>query len=137
MKKIVQNEEQMLELAAEYAKTLESNTVIFLHGDLGAGKTTFVRGVLRALGYTGNVKSPTYTLVETYDFEKFNIYHFDLYRLADPEELEWIGIRDYFDNKAVSFIEWSEKGQGFLPEADRHIYIKYIEAGTRELDFRD
>ncbi len=135
MKKLINNEQEMLEFAAEFAKKLEPNMTVFLHGDLGAGKTTFVRGVLRAMGYDGNVKSPTYTLVETYSFEKFDIYHFDLYRLADPEELEWIGIRDYFDTNGVSFIEWSEKGEGFLPQADKHIYIEYAENGGRVVNF--
>ena len=136
MKKLINNEQEMLGFAAEFSKDLEPNTVVFLHGDLGAGKTTFVRGVLRAMGYDGNVKSPTYTLVETYGFEKFDIYHFDLYRLADPEELEWIGIRDYFDANGVSFIEWSEKGEGFLPQADKHIYIEYAENGGRVVEIK-
>lgn len=134
MKKIIKNEAEMLELAGEYAKTLKANTVTFLHGNLGAGKTTFVKGVLRALGYTGNVKSPTYTLVETYEFTEFNVFHFDLYRLADPEELEWIGIRDYFDINSATFIEWPDKGQGFLPKADNHIYIEYADGGGREVE---
>ena len=130
----VSSEDQMYEVAAEYAKQLVSGQVVFLHGDLGAGKTTFVKGVLKALGYKGNVKSPTYTLVESYELADFNIYHFDLYRLADPEELEWVGIRDYFDNGGVCFIEWPEKGQGFLPDSVAKIHIKYLLQG-RKLEF--
>ena len=130
---IINNEKEMLEFASEFAKSLKSNSIVFLHGDLGAGKTTFVRGVLRALNYKGNVKSPTYTLVETYNFNEFDIHHFDLYRLADPEELEWIGIRDYFNNNSISFIEWSEKGQGFLPKADKNIYIEYSNNDSRKI----
>ena len=136
MKKVASNEKEMLKVATEYVRTLKAGTVIFLHGDLGAGKTTFVKGILRALGYEGNVKSPTYTLVENYEFDEFNIYHFDLYRLADPEELEWIGVRDYFNENSISFIEWPEKGEGFLMKPDVDIHIKYKEQG-RELFFHN
>ena len=134
MKKIATNEKQMFDIAKEYVTTLKAGTVVFLHGNLGAGKTTFVKGVLRALGYDGNVKSPTYTLVESYELKDFNLYHFDLYRLADPEELEWVGVRDYFNDSSVCFVEWPEKGDGFLNKAGANIHIKYLEKG-RELDF--
>ena len=134
MKKIATNEKQMFDIAKEYVTTLKAGTVVFLHGNLGAGKTTFVKGVLRALGYDGNVKSPTYTLVESYELKDFNLYHFDLYRLADPEELEWVGVRDYFNDSSVCFVEWPEKGDGFLSKAGVNIHIKYLEKG-RELDF--
>ena len=133
MKKITENEKQMLELAEQFAKNLSPNRTIFLHGDLGAGKTTFVKGVLKSLGYKGNVKSPTYTLVEEYKLQKFNIYHFDLYRIADPEELEWIGIRDYFNDNNICFIEWPDKGGDFLPKANIDIKIKYLSKG-REIE---
>lgn len=124
----------MLELAHQYSISLEPGNVIFLHGNLGAGKTTFVKGVLRSLGYEGNVKSPTYTLVESYEFDKKTIHHFDLYRLADPEELEWIGLRDYFNENSICFIEWPEKGEGFLSYPSHSIYISYLDNG-RELRF--
>jgi tRNA threonylcarbamoyladenosine biosynthesis protein TsaE len=111
---------------------LPTPCVIFLQGDLGAGKTTLVRGLLRAAGHTGAVKSPTFTLVEEYDIAGRKIFHFDLYRLNDPEELEWIGIRDYFQQNTLCFIEWSEKGAGFLPHADALIQLS-IKGLGREL----
>lgn len=100
--------------------------IIFLEGTLGAGKTTLCRGVLRAFGYQGAVKSPTYTLVEAYQFEDQPIYHFDLFRLGDPEELEYLGIRDYFSSANLCLIEWPERGRGFLPAADLEVKVKVI-----------
>jgi tRNA threonylcarbamoyladenosine biosynthesis protein TsaE len=112
------------QFGAELFKSLPSKCVIFLQGDLGAGKTTLVRGFLRAAGFTGAVKSPTYTLVEEYMIGGRKLFHFDLYRLVDPEELEWMGIRDYFDQDSVCFIEWPDKGKGFLPEPDTVIALE-------------
>ncbi|TAN65654.1 MAG: tRNA (adenosine(37)-N6)-threonylcarbamoyltransferase complex ATPase subunit type 1 TsaE [Methylobacter sp.] len=108
---------------------LPSKCLVFLHGELGAGKTTLVRGFLRAAGYSGAVKSPTYTLVEEYTIGERKIFHFDLYRVADPEELEWIGIRDYFDQDCICFIEWPDMGKGFLPEPDKVIRLVAEGAG--------
>ena len=124
MQKYLNSAEETEAFGAELFKIMPSKSLIFLQGDLGAGKTTLVRGFLRAAGYNGAVKSPTYTLVEEYTIGGRKIFHFDLYRVVDPEELEWIGIRDYFDQDSICFIEWPDKGTGFLPEPDRVITLK-------------
>lgn len=103
--------------------------VIFLRGELGAGKTTLVRGLLRAAGYTGTVKSPTYTLVEEYWIAKRRVCHFDLYRLHDPAELEWMGFADYLDDSTLCIIEWPEQGGEYLPLPDMSLYLDYSGTG--------
>ncbi len=107
--------------------------MIYLRGDLGAGKTTLVRGMLRALGYDGRVKSPTYTLIEQYDLAELKLRHFDLYRFRDAEEWEAAGFRDEFNGRNICVVEWPEQAAGLLPAADLEIVFT-INTDGRTLD---
>jgi tRNA threonylcarbamoyladenosine biosynthesis protein TsaE len=128
-----EDEVAMLAWAKQAAASINGGLVMHLNGDLGMGKTTLTRGFIQSMGHSGNVKSPTYTLVEPYELANLRIYHFDLYRLADPEELEFMGVRDYLDGDSVCFIEWPEKGEGILPQADIEFEITPWQLG-RKLD---
>ncbi|HYC46729.1 MAG TPA: tRNA (adenosine(37)-N6)-threonylcarbamoyltransferase complex ATPase subunit type 1 TsaE [Burkholderiales bacterium] len=133
LKRDLPAEADTLALGAALAGALESGTVVYLEGPLGAGKTTLARGILRGLGYTGRVKSPTFTLVEVYEVSSLHLYHFDFYRFDEPRELADAGLREYFGGDAVALIEWPEKASG-LPAPDVEIKIEATDAGrTAEL----
>lgn len=128
IQRLIENEKQMLNLGAKLASFFQPGLSIGLDGNLGAGKTTLVRGFLRGMGYKGTVKSPTYTLVETYIIENKKIHHFDLYRIAHPEELEFIGMRDYFNPEDMVLIEWPNQGVGCLPTLDINCFFDIHES---------
>ena len=115
---VLDDEAATLACGARFANVLQAGLNIYLHGDLGAGKTTFARGVLQGLGHMGKVKSPTYALIESYHFAQFNVYHFDCYRFTDEEEWEAAGFREYFNPQSICIVEWAEKAEHLLPKPD-------------------
>lgn len=120
---ILDSEAETIALASALSKQIQPGLVLFMQGDLGAGKTTFVRGLLQSLGPVGKVKSPTYTLVEPYVISGYNVYHFDLYRFNDEEEWEAAGFRDYFGANAICIVEWPDKAAQLLPKPDVEIRL--------------
>ena len=122
------DEQATLKLGADFARSLIAGVNVYLHGDLGAGKTTLVRGALNGLEFFGKVKSPTYTLVEPYQVQinkkMTNLYHFDLYRFMDEEEWEAAGFRDYFNPHSICLIEWPDKAGSLIPLADIDVYLE-------------
>jgi tRNA threonylcarbamoyladenosine biosynthesis protein TsaE len=123
------DEDATLRLGAQLASALAPGLKIYLSGELGAGKTTLIRGLLRALGYQGPVRSPTYTLAELYKLSKLCLYHFDFYRLRDEDEWEEAGFRDSFASSAVCLVEWPERAQGNLPEPDVWLWLEHAADG--------
>jgi tRNA threonylcarbamoyladenosine biosynthesis protein TsaE len=128
---LIRDENQMRAFGAHLIATCEHGGVITLSGELGVGKTTLVRGALQSRDVVGGVRSPTYTLVEYYPFKDFAVAHFDLYRLGDPEELEYLGYRDYLNQQTLCFIEWPERAEGYLNAIDLGIKLEYDPGGRR------
>lgn len=131
---LLADEAATLAAGAKFSQCAVAGLVIFLHGDLGAGKTTFTRGFIHGLGFAGKVKSPTYTLVEPYPFNDLTVYHFDLYRFIDEEEWEAAGFREYFNPNSICLIEWPEKAGYLLPEPDIHVHLMH-EGLQRKIQF--
>ena len=129
LKVILPDERATLALGAAFAGALEPGLTIYLRGDLGAGKTTVIRGMLRALGWQGPVRSPTYTLVEVYAVSRLDLHHFDFYRFHDPREWIDAGFRESFNGRNISLIEWPERAGGLLPPADVEIALALHETG--------
>ena len=125
------DEAGMEALGRAFAATCDTGGILYLHGELGAGKTTFVRGFCHGLGHTGPVRSPTFTLVESYLIGGREVHHFDLYRLSGAEELEFMGVRDYFTPRALCLVEWPERGAGVLPPGDIVVTFSYASLGRR------
>lgn len=125
------DEAATLGFGEKLAQVLQPGLFVALSGELGSGKTTLARGILRGLGYEGKVKSPTYTLVELYELSRLNLYHFDLYRLRDSQELLEAGFRDDFDSRNVCLVEWPERAEDLLPIADLSVSLAQERGGRR------
>ncbi len=119
------DEATMTAVAGKMARLIKPPMIIYLSGDLGAGKTSFTRALIHALGYTGRVKSPTYGLLEIYPLQGLQIVHLDLYRIAESGELEFLGIEDHYDSKTILMVEWPERGRHYLPAPDLTIHFKH------------
>jgi tRNA threonylcarbamoyladenosine biosynthesis protein TsaE len=123
------DEQSLIHFANKFAYEMPRPLVIWLEGDLGAGKTTFTRGLIHALGYKGRVKSPTYGLLEQYQLDSLQVLHMDLYRISDPGELEFLGVEDLLDEQTILLIEWPDKGGSWLPAPDFIFKLSYADQG--------
>jgi len=132
----VRGEAGQVAFGERLAAALSPGLVIHLEGEIGAGKTTLTRGLLRGLGVAGAVKSPTYTLVEPYEGPEGPVFHFDLYRLSDPEELHFFGAEEYFSANAICILEWADRAGGVLPGPDLIVQASYRDADSRTLRLR-
>jgi tRNA threonylcarbamoyladenosine biosynthesis protein TsaE len=131
MEILIPDEQAQGALGERLARHLPARLTVFLDGDLGTGKTTLARGILRGLGHRGTVRSPTYTLIEPYEIGARRVYHLDLYRLCDPEELDYLGLRDLIAEDALLLVEWPQRGAGALPGPDLTIRLEYVAHGRR------
>ena len=126
---VLNNEEETLLAGSEFSLFLTNNrkleSIVFLLGDLGAGKTTFTKGLLRGLGHAGSVKSPTYTLLEPYELDLVKVFHFDLYRINDPQELDFLGFDEILDGPGLKLIEWADRALNWLPPPCYCLYLDY------------
>jgi tRNA threonylcarbamoyladenosine biosynthesis protein TsaE len=127
------DEDATLAAGQKLAGVLPDRLTVFLCGDLGAGKTTLTRGLLRGLGYTGKVKSPTYTLVEPYKDSRISVYHFDFYRFTHAEEFLEAGLEEYFEGDGIRLVEWPDRAQPYLPAADLEVRLQVSASGGRDL----
>jgi tRNA threonylcarbamoyladenosine biosynthesis protein TsaE len=125
----LRDEASTRQIGATLAAYRPSHAIIYLDGDLGAGKTTLSRGFIQACGHTGQVKSPTYTLMESYELPGITIHHLDLYRLSDPEELEYLGVDELDQPNTIVLVEWPERGIGVLPQPGLTLKISHAEDG--------
>ena len=129
------DEQQMFGVAKEIASQITAPSCVYLHGELGAGKTTLAKGIINSMGYAAAVTSPTYNLIQEYPLQNSTVYHMDLYRLDDASELEYLALGDLWNERSIFLIEWPENGQGYLPDCDYQIDITKLAAG-REIDLR-
>ena len=124
---------QLSEFSKQFIRKLKPGDVVFFHGDLGTGKTTLIQHILKNLNHSGHVKSPTYTLYDSYETDLTSVYHMDLYRMSSPEELYYLGIEEIFNSTNIVLIEWPEKGFGVLPQPNFEIFLDLISEKSREL----
>lgn len=128
---MINSDPEMIAFGVKCARFIAAGEVIFLDGDLGAGKTTLAKGLLSGWGHTGLVTSPTFTLIESYNLNLVDVHHFDLYRMESANELELIGARELFNASSICLIEWPDRADGYLPAPDIHFSIQHAKQGRR------